>query len=160
MKQPGGYKTKQKEQILQYLTSHEGEHVTAQELSRHLEDEGTPVGTATIYRHLESLVDEGIIKKYSIDGNSPACFEYVEPESHEDAEICFHCKCEKCGRLIHLHCDELNEMQSHLMADHRFKLNPVRTVFYGLCEQCIRRNQAKTKGRRKQSCVIQANPRP
>ena len=131
------YKTKQREILLGYFETVPGVHVTASDVCEYFKSHDAPIGQSTIYRNLESLVDEGIIKKYNIDGNSPACFEYVEPESHEDAEICFHCKCEKCGRLIHLHCDELNEMQSHLMADHRFKLNPVRTVFYGLCEQCI-----------------------
>ena len=97
------------------------------------------VPAAVIYLRiiLESLVDEGIIKKYSIDGSSPACFEYVEPDSREVTGVCFHCKCEKCGKLIHLYSDELKEMQSHLITDHHFKLNPVRTVFYGLCEQCM-----------------------
>ena len=131
------YNTRQRNKLLEYMQTVPGEHFTAKDVCGYFQTCGTPIGVATVYRQLERMVEEGIVNKYIIDANSPACFEYVEPESHEDAEICFHCKCEKCGRLIHLHCDELNEMQSHLMADHRFKLNPVRTVFYGLCEQCM-----------------------
>ncbi len=41
------------------------------------------------------------------------------------------------GKLIHLQCDEIEEMQIHLFSEHRFKMNPMRTVFYGLCEQCL-----------------------
>ena len=89
-----------------------------------------------IYRQLERFVDEGILNKYIIDENSPACFEYTEKTAHTDSETCFHCKCAKCGKLIHLHCDELEEIQNHLYEEHRFKMNPMRTVFYGLCEQC------------------------
>ena len=131
------YKTKQREILLGYFETVSGVHVTAGDICEYFKSHNAPIGQSTIYRNLESLVDEGIIKKYSIDGNSPACFEYVEPDSHKDPENCFHCKCEKCGKLIHLHCEELNEMQSHLMTEHHFGLNPVRTVFYGLCEQCM-----------------------
>ncbi len=132
------YNTKQRELLLKYLKALPGEHVTAADACEHLKKHGASIGLSTVYRQLESLVDDGIINKYIIDGNSPACFEYVEAESHKDPEHCFHCKCEKCGQLIHLHCDELNEIQAHLYEDHRFKLNPMRTVFYGLCDQCIR----------------------
>ena len=131
------YKTKQREVLLGYFESVPGIHVTARDVCSGLKARGTAIGQATVYRQLENLVDEGLIKKYIIDGNSPACFEYVGPDSHCEGDICFHCKCEKCGRLIHLHCDELEGMQSHLISEHRFKMDPTRTVFYGLCEQCV-----------------------
>ena len=44
----------------------------------------------TAYRRLEKLVDEGIINKYIIDPGSPACFEYVGEDSHQDSDVCFH----------------------------------------------------------------------
>ena len=130
------YRTRQREMLLGYFETIPGVHVTAGDVCAYFRSRGLPIGQSTVYRHLESLVGEGVVKKYAVDGSTPACFEYVEPDSHADAEICFHCKCEKCGRLIHLRCDELNGMQEHLMKEHRFGLDPVRTVFYGLCEEC------------------------
>lgn len=132
------YKTKQREQLLEYLETVPGIHVTAGDVYQHFKAAGDPIGQSTVYRQLENLVDEGIINKYIIDGSSPACFEYEEPENHTDAEPFFHCKCEKCGKLIHLHCDALKDMQVHLYKEHRFQVDPMRTVFYGLCEECIR----------------------
>ncbi len=35
-----------------------------------------------------------------------------------------------------MHCDELEQIQGHLYEEHHFKLNPLRTVFYGICEEC------------------------
>lgn len=131
------YKTRQKEMLIDYLSSVEGEHITANDVCEFFKSQGETIGQSTIYRHLESLVDEGIINKYVIDANSPACFEYMGRESHLAGEVCFHCKCEKCGCLIHLHCDELSEIGKHLYNEHHFKLDPKRTVFYGLCENCI-----------------------
>ncbi|MBP3852540.1 MAG: transcriptional repressor [Erysipelotrichaceae bacterium] len=131
------YKTRQKEIILDYLKSVTGTHITAGDVTRHFKEHGIPVGQATVYRQLENLVEQGMVSKYIIDSNSPACFEYTGADSHQQGASCFHCKCEKCGKLIHLHCDQLEEIQTHLYQEHQFKLDPFRTVFYGLCEQCV-----------------------
>ena len=130
------YKTKQREQLLAYLKSMSGKHVTANDVCKHCKEQNLGVGQSTVYRQLESLVDEGFLNKYIIDVNSPACFEYVDEHSHVDKVECFHCKCEKCGRLIHLQCEELSGIREHLEVEHKFKLNAMRTVFYGICEQC------------------------
>lgn len=130
------YKTRQRETLITYLETMRGSHITAADVCDYFRDIGTPMGQSTVYRQLESLVDEGVMNKYIIDMNSPACFEYIGDEHHGHGEVCFHCKCEKCGKLIHLHCDELKEIQEHLYDEHRFTLDPNRTVFYGLCEEC------------------------
>ena len=130
------YNTKQRETILGYLETVPGQHITAGDVYDHFKRLGVRIGQSTVYRQLENLVSDGVINKYIIDGSSPACFEYVGTDCHADGEVCFHCKCEKCGRLIHLHCDDLIEIQSHLRSEHHFTLDPLRTVFYGLCEDC------------------------
>ena len=131
------YNTKQRSILLDYLKTIPGVHITAGDVCRYFRSNEIPIGQATVYRQLESLVDEGVIKKYNIDGSSAACFEYTGQDGHTDGESSYHCKCEKCGKLIHLHCGGLDEIQTHLSTEHRFKLDPVRTVFYGICEDCI-----------------------
>lgn len=131
------YKTKQRDLLLSYLQSVSGVHVTASDVCEYFKEQGASIGQSTVYRQLESLVDEGLLTKYIIDSGSPACFEYIEPDSRSENEACYHCKCEKCGKLIHFCCDEVESMREHLYEHHRFKLNPMRTVFYGLCEQCM-----------------------
>ncbi|MBR2592866.1 MAG: transcriptional repressor, partial [Oscillospiraceae bacterium] len=79
------YNTKQREILLGYLKTVQGEHITAADVCRYFRESGTPIGQSTIYRHLESLVDEGVINKYIIDGITPACFEYTGEDSHVDA---------------------------------------------------------------------------
>ncbi len=71
-------------------------------------------------------------------GGSPACFEYTEEDAHVGVGPCYHCKCVQCGKLIHLHCEEIRELQTHLLEHHGFRMSTVRTVFYGLCETCDR----------------------
>ncbi len=130
------YHTKQRDLLLQYLSNEPGIHTTASDVCTYLRQQGMPIGQSTVYRQLESLVAEGVVRKYIIDASSPACFEYVGEAAREGADSCFHCKCERCGALIHLHCDELAAVRSHLFDAHGFRLDPLRTVFYGLCENC------------------------
>lgn len=130
------YKTKQRELLMEYLESKPETHITVQDVWDYFKSRNVSIGQTTIYRHLERLVDEGLVNKYTIDSNSPACFEYIPREHHGNAEVCFHCKCEKCGKLIHLHCEELKMIREHLFSEHQFSLDPRRTVFYGICDEC------------------------
>ena len=136
MSERSTYKTKQRERLIAYLKTVKGTHITAADVCKFFKDQDSSIGQSTIYRQLEKLVDEGLLKKYIVDSNSPACFEYVEADSHVGESVCFHCKCEKCGSLIHLHCDTLEGIESHLYEEHNFKINTARTVFYGLCSKC------------------------
>lgn len=125
------YHTRQQEELLCFLRMHPG-HFTAGELCTQL---GNTMGTTTVYRQLDKLVQAGLVTKYIIDSHSPACFEYAE---HQDS--CCHCKCQQCGRLIHMHCHELPVLEQHILAHHGFAIDPARTVFYGLCQECAREN--------------------
>ena len=129
------YKTKQNTALLDYLRTVPGKHVTVSDICSHFAACGAPIGTATVYRRLEQMVDAGVVNKYTLDPGSPACFEYVPAQDH-GAAVCYHCKCEQCGRLIHLHCEEVREIGEHLRTHHAFTLDPRRTVFYGLCADC------------------------
>lgn len=137
------YRTKQREELVAYLRSRQGHHVTVNEISEFFQGNGTPIGVTTIYRHLERMVEDGSVNKYILDKNSGACFEYVDKQHSCVQPVCFHCKCEVCGKLIHLKCDELEHIQGHLMKQHGFALDPARTVFYGMCEACRRNAVAR-----------------
>ncbi len=140
MNSKSAYKTKQKEELMEYLTKVPGEHFTVSDVCEYFKSKGSPIGQTTVYRQIDRLVDEGLGNKYIIDANSPACFEYMGPDSHVGQGICFHCKCEKCGKLIHLHCEELDEIVGHMQSEHGFMMDPRRTVFYGICEECSKNN--------------------
>lgn len=132
-----GYKTKQREYILEFLRSYGTAHITVAELVRQLQDSGTPVGTATAYRNLEQLVEEGLVRKYTLDGKCSACYQYLESEPN--STCChehFHLKCTRCGRLFHVSCDYLNQLGEHLLEHHGFVVDHTKTVLYGLCREC------------------------
>jgi Fur family ferric uptake transcriptional regulator len=131
------YNTKQKAELTAYLMSKAGEHVTVNDVCRHFEEKGRPIGVTTVYRQLDKMVEEGLVNKYNLDSKSSACYEYIDSEHHMDGACsCYHCKCEKCGKLIHLHCKEIEELMKHIEGNHGFVINPKSTVFYGVCEDC------------------------
>ncbi|MBQ5998615.1 MAG: transcriptional repressor [Treponema sp.] len=130
------YKTRQQELLLSYLRETKGVHFTAEDVRRHFAEKDISLGVATIYRQLEKLVSEGQVQKYFIDEHSASCFEYTGENSKNGTEAHFHLKCEKCGELFHVECDELSEITDHLETEHGFHLNPFRTVLYGICDKC------------------------
>jgi Fur family ferric uptake transcriptional regulator len=112
-----------------------GGHITANQIARHFADGENAVGQTTIYRHLERLAAEGRIRKYILSGDKGACYQYI----HNDAKCRehFHLKCEICGGLIHADCDLLDQIQRHLLGSHRFRIDMLKTVFYGTCKKCL-----------------------
>ncbi len=134
------YKTRQMTELLTFLKSVKGRHVTVNDINDYFKEKGIEVGTTTIYRHLEKMVGDGSVAKYIVDGTSSACFEYIgrdiTTDEKENVTACYHCKCEKCGRLIHLQCNEVESLKKHMMEHHSFEMDSLRTVFYGICSEC------------------------
>lgn len=134
MKRPVNYNTKQSEAILTYIASVSGEHITVGQIAEHFDKNDFPIGLTTIYRHLDKLVENGKVRKYTLDGVSGACYQYV---IDEDNQKYFNLKCEGCGTLLHLQCGMLDEIQQHIYKDHSIQIDTMKTVFYGKCTNCL-----------------------
>lgn len=135
MKERKNYITKHNNELINYLEKHKGEHLTISQIFSELLGEGISISYATVYRQVEKLVNEGKVLKYTIDNTSSACFEYIDNTADAKSQI-YHLKCEKCGKVIHLSCDEISEFENHIAEHHNFTVNPVKTVFYGICGSC------------------------
>ncbi len=136
MRSAGGYKTKQRAAVEAVLRENE-QHFTVEQLAERLNIKGESVGRTTVYRCVERLVAEGKVRKYAAEQGESACYQYVA-ENHECQEH-FHLKCTGCGKLIHIECDHMNELSSHIAAEHRFAVDPLKTVLYGICEECAKK---------------------
>ena len=82
------YKTKQMTELLTFLKSVQGSHVTVNDICEYFQTKGISIGTTTVYRHLEKMVGEGLVAKYVVDGTSSACFEYIGSHEKENQMIC------------------------------------------------------------------------
>ena len=133
-KRPANYNTRQGQCILDYLKSVGGCHVTVNQIVRHFEGTEEAIGQTTVYRHLEKLTARGNIRKYVLREDKSTCYQYID-----DGANCrehFHLKCENCGSLIHIDCDFLDEIEQHLLNEHNFQIDILKTVFYGTCKKC------------------------
>jgi Fur family ferric uptake transcriptional regulator len=132
---PANYHTRQGECILDYMRSLDGGHITVDQMARHFADEEKAVGQTTIYRHLEKMAAEGKIRKYTLGGGKGTCYQYINND--RQCREHFHLKCEICGGLIHTDCEMLDQVQRHLLGRHHFRIDMLKTVFYGTCKKCL-----------------------
>lgn len=125
------YKTKQRDEIVEFFNSHRGKCYTAKDLIKSGE---VSSGEATVYRTLSKLAGQGILKRFT-DGDA-ACYQLNESE---ECSRHFHLKCESCGKLIHMDCDFMADMSRHIEQSHSFFVDIGKTVIYGLCGECKER---------------------
>lgn len=132
------YNTRQRELILECLAHSKGQHITAEDISEYLRKNDTPVGKSTIYRYLEALVKDCVVRKYTIEEGKCACYQYMGDEENDHCKEHYHLKCSECGRLFHVSCALLDEINEHVRKEHNFIIDSSKTVFYGICGECNR----------------------
>ena len=128
------YKTKQKSAIMQCIQIIGDKHFTIDSVCEILLQRGENVGRTTVYRCVEKLSKDGVLRKYAAVSGESTCYQYVGENKHCHEH--FHLKCEKCGSLIHMECHEMESFAKHIKSNHGFCLNPLKTVIYGICEAC------------------------
>ena len=129
------YKTKQRARILEYLKNNSKQHITADEIINYFKKTENPIGKSTIYRCIDNLIEENVIRKYINEEGKSACFQYID--NQEDCANHYHMKCIKCGNLLHLDCHEINSIQEHILKNHNFKIDVCKTILYGNCDKCM-----------------------
>lgn len=127
------YQTQQRQSILAYLAKHGGHHLQAREIHEALQEEGTPIGLATIYRNLAALVDEGLLAKHKNETGS-TCYRYLPCANTHSQEL--HAICSVCGKLYHIEAQVLADAARALEGRYGFLLDPEQTTLYGLCPNC------------------------
>lgn len=113
-------------------------YVTANQIMTHLRQQGQSVGLTTVYRHLDRFEKEGIVHKIVLDGNSGACYQYA---GAEESRLLL--KCEGCGGILPMDCSHMPQLYEHVLQEHQFRVNPHRTMFYGMCDNCLTEDQSQ-----------------
>ena len=127
------YMTRQQKAVLSCIETF-GSGASAAELAALLQAQGESVGLTTVYRQLEKLHEQGLVHKIVTDNGT----RYQFCRCHHNGRDCFLIKCEQCGCVEHIDCTHLSELYGHLAEEHHFRINPRRTLFYGLCQSCTR----------------------
>ena len=125
------YNTRQKELILSVIRSKKTVF-SAKEIYQQLINAGEDVGQTTIYRIIDGLVSDGKLRKTLGDDGS-ARFQYLEQCDHFG-----HCylKCDQCGKLEHIDCEDLCDLTEHIKHQHKFIVDEANIVINGICKGC------------------------
>ncbi len=111
-----------------------GDHLSAEDVARRLARAGEHVGTATVYRTLDLLVQSGLVAERDF-GEGFKRFEALPPgQTHE------HCVCSSCGRVFEFSNDRLERMIGLLAEEVAFRPHHHRLEVFGLCRDCQQAN--------------------
>ena len=128
MKRNIEYKTKQKDIIINIIKNLKHKF-TVKDIYDSISNE---VGLTTIYRVVDKLVEDNILKKY-LSNDNVVYYQYLEKCSKQNH---FYLKCEKCNNIFHIDCDCINELSGHILNEHKFKANNKNIIIEGVCERC------------------------
>ena len=134
----GEYNTRRKRDMLAFLTGNPLKHYTLDELTQAMHDEGIEAGKTTVYRFVESLAEQGRVRKYQNENGS--YYQYIEDDKSCDDHL--HLMCQDCGALYHVDCKLVGELINHIREDHDFALDARRTVLVGICGDCASNRRA------------------
>ena len=127
------YNTKQKDIIIDAI-KHQKKEFTIKDIYNQVKNE---TGLTTIYRLVDKLVKDEKLKKY-IGKDNITYYQYLTECNKANH---FYLKCDKCNKMIHVDCDCIEEISSHISKKHNFKLNKKNIIINGLCDTCISKGE-------------------
>lgn len=131
--QSSGYKlTTQRRAIIDTFIENEGKHLNTEEIYELVRTRYPEIGLATVYRTLQILEDMDIIYKHNFDDK---CSRYELNHKEEDHHH-HHLICLKCGKVIEVEDDLLDELEDKIDKNNNFKIINHKVKFFGYCSDC------------------------
>lgn len=118
-----------RKKILEVLESKAGQHLTAEDVYRHLMEIGEDVGLATVYRVLTQFEGAGLVERHHFEGGQ-SVFELDQGEHHD------HILCVKCGRVEEFVDDVIEERQRDIADKAGYTMTDHCLYIYGICADC------------------------
>ena len=109
--------------ILALLEQLKPRHMTAEDIYRHLLDQGDEIGLATVYRVLTQFEAAGLVLKHNFEGGH-AVYELDRGEHHD------HMVDVETGKVIEFHSDEIEELQRRIAEAHGYTIEDHSLVLY------------------------------
>jgi Fur family ferric uptake transcriptional regulator len=124
--------TRQRDLVAQVVLLSQ-DHPSVEDIRRTLRERGAHVGTATVYRTLEVLVESGLVRENDF-GEGFKRYEPMPAQAHHE-----HLICERCGRVVEFQNERLERMLPIIADEHGFQHARHRVEIYGVCRDCRRR---------------------
>ena len=122
--------------MMSFLENNESKDFSASQIHAFLAERGMDISRATVYRNLNKLEKDGVIKKYPLKKGKETSFQFCGERASCDSH--FHLKCLVCDKLVHLECEETEKLTKHIFSKHHFKVSKCDTLLYGYCENCTK----------------------
>jgi Fur family ferric uptake transcriptional regulator len=107
-------------------------HLSAEDIAAELNVRGSKIGTATVYRTIDVLVDSGLIVERDF-GEGFRRFEPARDVPHHE-----HLLCTVCGKVEEFRDERLERMTTLAAEARGFSRQSHRLVIYGVCRNCQR----------------------
>ena len=117
--------TRQRRLIWEALVAEPDVHLSADDVVERVGG----VDPSTVYRTLELLVEEGLVRRTDL-GAGRAFYEPAHEHPHH------HLVCERCGSVTHVHDDALGNLRARVDASAGFALGGGEITLTGLCADC------------------------
>lgn len=128
------YTTKTRNLIMEFLKENKDMRFSAAAVFSFIQEKQEQINLATVYRNLERLTEEGILIKSKSGQEDCSQYQYVEP--HKNCHEHLHLQCKCCGKVMHLECAFMKQIEAHLREEHNFVLDCKDSVLLGQCDSC------------------------
>ena len=125
------YLTRQRKQLLKYLSEHTDEQMTARQIVDALTAES--ISISAVYRNLAALEEDGLLKRSVREGTREVFYQYIAAEECKDS---LHLSCRICGKSIHLGKSETEQLLQSTLESTGFQIDKSETILYGVCADC------------------------
>ena len=129
LKKEGLRYTQQRQSIWDEMCATD-EHRDAEEIYLSLRNEGMSVSRATVYRTIDVLVKNNLVRKLEL-GDGRARYEHKMDLEHHDHLICV-----QCGKIEEFMDETIEEIQETIVNDLGFKLIRHIHQLLGICNNC------------------------
>ncbi|MDP6991310.1 MAG: Fur family transcriptional regulator [Candidatus Marinimicrobia bacterium] len=129
LKKEGLRYTQQRQSIWNEMCATD-EHRDAEEIYLSLRNEGMSVSRATVYRTIDVLVKNNLVRKLEL-GDGRARYEHKMDLEHHDHLICV-----QCGKIEEFMDETIEEIQEKIVNDLGFKLIRHIHQLFVICNNC------------------------
>ena len=105
-------------------------HLSAEEVASEVSARGRKVGTATVYRAIDTLVESGLLVERDF-GEGFRRFEPARDIPHHE-----HLVCTQCGKVEEFRDERLERMTTLVAESRGFARQRHRLVIHGVCKEC------------------------
>lgn len=137
--------TKQRSMILEVLTRTKA-HPTAGWIYEQVKEHYSNISLGTIYRNLNLLKDNGIIKELKFGKNTARFDANAEPHDH--------LFCLECGKLEDVKCTFHPDLTKTVEEENGYKIVSHQLEFSGICPDCLKNGSSEDSGTKKRVEVL------